>query len=132
MRMNRTARRYWLIAILCVGLAAVYALWPKKWQAWGQRAPGSGESFTLDQLCQEQFKAGWKVKHPPDLPGPYRQRLPGMLYDDAGGAGSIVRHRDRSGAILWEEKTRPGVEFYTLELVTTDGRQTQGLLVRGE
>jgi hypothetical protein len=112
-------------------LAGGFTLWL------GQRTrPGPAAivpTFTLDELCRDSLAEGWRIKHPPDLPGPYQRRLPGSLYSHPGPDGvSTVRLREPSGAVVWEERTRPGVEFLTLILETADGQRTEGLLERGE
>jgi hypothetical protein len=96
----------------------------------GQNPADAAESHSLDELCQDQFDSGWQIKHPPDLPGPYKCRLPGTLYYHPQGGSSTVRLCDATGVVMWEEKTRPGIEFHTVVLETVDGRLSRGLLVR--
>jgi hypothetical protein len=95
--------------------------------------PKADALFSLEELCRDSFDSGWRIKHPPDLPGPYRRRLPGFYYYHPGEGGSCaVRLREPSGAVVWEEWTRPGVHFFTLVLETSDGLFAHGLLVQGE
>lgn len=117
-------------------LVASYGVWlrsgAKADRAGERSASNAVDPHTLGELCKEQFESGWKVKHPPDLPGPYRRCLPGWFYYHSEAGGSTVRLRESSGAVVWEERTRPGVMFLTLKLETTDGRLAHGLLAKEE
>jgi hypothetical protein len=95
--------------------------------------PEPKPSLTFEEVCRDSLQAGWKVKHQPDLPGPYSHQVTSFLYyhPEAGGV-CTVRLRDRAGATFWEEKTRPGVSFLAVTVETTNGQSTEGLLVRGE
>ncbi len=125
-------RQWWLVGLAAVAAVAIsYLLWPRD-----QARPPESEpvpTLTLEELCREDLEGSWRVKHPPDLPGPYRRRLAGFLYYHPGPHGSCtVRLRDAAGTVYWEEQTRPGIDFLTVVLETSDGRRTEGLLVRGE
>jgi hypothetical protein len=124
--------------LCCIGgaasvavLAASYLLWPRDREPSSEAAPTP--AFSFEELCRDDLENGWRVKHPPDVPGPYRRRLAGFWYYHPGPDGSCtVRLRDAAGAVYWEEQTRPGIDFLTVVLETPDGRRTEGLLVRGE
>lgn len=131
--MRSSLRRLLLVAAVpaVALLVASYFLWP------GVHAPSAEPepvpTFTLEELCRDDLTNGWRVKHPPGVAGPYRRRVSGFLYYHPGPDGSCtVRHREPSGAIVWEEQTRPGVDFLAIVLETSDGQRTEGLLVRGE
>lgn len=126
-------RNYWGFSGAVVAIVGTtYALWGRGEAA--LRSPLTTPSYSLDELCQDSFREGWRIRHPPDLPGPYRRREPGFFYYHPGDARNscTVTCRDAAGAVVWEERTRPGVDFLTLVLETADGRRATGLLVRGE
>ncbi|WP_162671740.1 hypothetical protein [Gemmata massiliana] len=93
---------------------------------------GPPASHSLEELCRDEFNDGWRVLHAPDRPGPYVRRKPPALYYHPPEGKSVVRLHDTAGAVVWEEWTRPGVSYHTLELETTDGRLAHGLLVRSD
>ncbi|AWM36228.1 hypothetical protein GobsT_59910 [Gemmata obscuriglobus] len=128
-------RRVWIVgcvvALTTLAFAVSYDRWARQ-RAVSDRS-SVGPTFTLDELCRDSLAEGWRVKYTPDMPGPYRRRLPGFLYYHPGPNGAcVVRVRDTSGAVVLEEQTRPGIDFLTLVLETPDGQRTEGLLVRGE
>jgi hypothetical protein len=131
----QTAKVVRLSLLAVIGGAALFAVASVTgiWSARGADRPVPvAQESSAEELHRDLFSAGWRVKHPPDLPGPYRKRLPGVLHYHPDGGHSTVRLRDRSGTVFWEEQTRPGVAFHTMVLETLDGQVTQGLLVYGE